>query len=143
MDRELEAAPERQILRVAEGLHLGRVLGARVEREQAGAAAGAERAVERQRSGLAVELELDGRRAEPLVAGREAAEFIHRERLAHVPVAVPGVRAVGRAGADLKKHLAVLQLSGPRAGDVTQVLNAGAPENGHDGADEQQRDVLD
>src|SRR5439155_5708384 len=61
VDSELKPPPHGKVFRVAERSHLARVLGARAEGEETGAAAVAERAVERERAGLAAQLELDVR----------------------------------------------------------------------------------
>ena len=72
MERQLEPPPDRQVFRVAERISFRRRTRARREREEAGAASVAERALERQRAGLAPQFQLDVRRAEVVVVRRQA-----------------------------------------------------------------------
>src|SRR5262249_4741602 len=88
VDRELKAPPLRKIFGVAERSHFSGVGGARGEGEEARAAAVAERAVERERAGLAPQLELDVRDRELIVVAGQAADIVDRKALAHVPIAV-------------------------------------------------------
>ena len=118
---ELKAAPERQVVGVAEAAHLADVGVARREGEEPGAAAVAERPFERQRAGLAAEVELHRRRGQLIVVGRKPGQIVDGEALPHVPVAVPvaGPVPVGRrGGADLQEDLAGVNLGGPGAVNV-------------------------
>src|SRR5262249_60249272 len=110
-----EPAPDRQIVSVAERPHLAGVFGARREGEEAGAAAVAESAVERQRPGFAPQFELDVGDGELIVVAGQTPNLVDWNGLTHVPVAAPlvAVPVSRRGGADLKEHLAVAKLGRP------------------------------
>ena len=119
---QLEAAPQRQVVGVADRLHLGDVLLAGLEREETGAAAVAEGAIEGERPGFAAELEFDARGGKRGAVDWQPGQLVGGEGLSHAPAAaVPVVtRPVGlrrSVGADLEEHLGVAELGGPRAVD--------------------------
>src|SRR6185503_17118994 len=67
VDRQLIAAPDRQVVGVTDGLHLGRELWAWREGEEPGAAAVPEGALEAEDTGLAAKLELERGGAEAVI----------------------------------------------------------------------------
>src|SRR5262249_22443424 len=117
---ELEPTPDRQVVGIAERPHLGGVLGARREGEEAGAAPVAECAVEGQGAGFAAQLGSEIRNGELVVVAGQPAELVNRDGLPHVPVAAPlvAVPIGGRGGANLEKYLAFAKLGGPGPVDV-------------------------
>ena len=121
VDGELIAAPEWQIVRVPQRLHLADICVPGCEREQARSATLPERPVERQRARLAAEIEADARGGELIVVGGQARELVDRKALAHVPVPVPVARSgrIGRGrGPHLEEHLPGANLRRPGAVNV-------------------------
>ena len=113
MHRELIAAPDREVVGVAERLHLAHVFRARREGEEPRAAAVAERAVEGERPGLAPQLELQAGGGEAIVVHREPVDPVGRHALPVAPVAVVLV-----VGAQLQERGRAVQLGRPGAMDL-------------------------